>query len=149
MLTIKKILCPTDFSEASLKGLDYAAELAAIFKAEISVLYVLPIIPPAPMDPNFSFEVPEFERIIHKDSEEKLKALVEKRIPKTVKTTAVVGHGSPAKEIVRVAEEAKTDLIVIATHGHSGWHHLVLGSVAEKVIRLAHCPVFAYRDFRK
>jgi universal stress protein A len=123
--------------------------LAALFQAEISVLYVLPIIPPAPMDPNVSFEVPEFERLVHKDSEEKLKALVATRIPKTVKSTAVIGHGSPAKEIVRIAEEAKTDLIVIATHGHSGWHHLVLGSVAEKVIRMAHCPVFAYRDFRK
>jgi nucleotide-binding universal stress UspA family protein len=149
MLTIKKILCPTDFSEASLKGLDYAAELAAIFQAEISVLYVLPMLPPAPNDPNVSFEVPEFERLVHKDSEEKLKALVAARIPKTVKATTYVGHGSAAKEIVKVAEEEKTDLIVIATHGHSGWHHLVLGSVAEKVIRLAHCPVFAYRDFRK
>jgi len=149
MLTIKKILCPTDFSEASLKGLDYAADLAALFKAEIQVLYVMPVLPPAPTDPNISFEVPEFERLVHKDSEKKLQALVDTRLPKTVKATAVVGHGAAAKEIVRVAEEGKADLIVIATHGHSGWHHLVLGSVAEKVIRLAHCPVFAYREFRK
>jgi universal stress protein A len=149
MLTIKKILCPTDFSEASLKGLEYAADLAALFQAEIKVLYVLPILPPAPMDPNISFEVPEFERLVHKDSELKLQAIVDTKIPKTIKATAYVGHGSPAKEIIRVAEEEKTDLIVIATHGHSGWHHLVLGSVAEKVIRLAHCPVFAYREFRK
>jgi len=149
MLTIKKILCPTDFSDASLKGLEYAADLAAVFQAEIKVLYVLPIMPPTPNDPNISFEVPEFERLVHKDSEQKLQAIVDAKIPKTVKAAAIIGHGSPAKEIVRVAEEEKTDLIVIATHGHSGWHHLVLGSVAEKVIRLAHCPVFAYREFRK
>jgi nucleotide-binding universal stress UspA family protein len=149
MLTIKKILCPTDFSDASLKGLEYAIDLATLFQAEIKVLYVLPIIPPAPNDPNVSFEVPEFERLVHKDSEQKLQAIVEAKIPKTLKAAAVIGHGSPAKEIVRVAEDEKMDLIVIATHGHSGWHHLVLGSVAEKVIRMAHCPVFAYRDFRK
>ena len=149
MLTIKKILCPTDFSEASLKGLDYAVDLAAVFQAEIKVLYVLPVLPPAPTDPNISFEVPEFERLIHKDSEEKLQAIIDSRIPKTVKVTAEVGHGGAAREIVRVAADEKIDLIVIATHGHSGWHHLVLGSVAEKVIRLAHCPVFAYREFRK
>ena len=149
MLTIKKILCPTDFSEPSLKGLDYAVDLAAIFQAEIEVLYVLPMLPPAPMDPNISFEVPEFERLVHKDSEQKLQAIIDARIPKTVKAKAAVGHGSPAREIVRVAEDEKMDLIVVATHGHSGWHHLVLGSVAEKVIRLAHCPVFANREFRK
>jgi nucleotide-binding universal stress UspA family protein len=149
MLTIKKILCPTDFSEASLKGLEYAVDLATLFQAEVKVLYVLPVLPPSPNDPNISFEVPEFERLVHKDSEQKLQAIVDAKLPKTVKAAAVIGHGSPAKEIVRVAEEEKTDLIVIATHGHSGWHHLVLGSVAEKVIRLAHCPVFAYREFRK
>jgi len=149
MLTIKKILCPTDFSDASLKGLEYAIDLATLFQAEIKVLYVLPIIPPAPNDPNVSFEVPEFERLVHKDSEQKLQAIVEAKVPKTLKAAAVIGHGSPAKEIVRVAEDEKMDLIVIATHGHSGWHHLVLGSVAEKVIRMAHCPVFAYREFRK
>ena len=149
MLTIKKILCPTDFSDASLKGLEYAVDLAAQFQAEIKVLYVLPVMPSAPNDPNISFEVPEFERLVHKDSEQKLQAIVDARIPKTIKAVAAIGHGSAAKEIVRIAEEDKSDLIVIATHGHSGWHHLVLGSVAEKVIRMAHCPVFAYREFRK
>ena len=149
MLAIKKILCPTDFSEPSLKGLDYAVEMATLFRAELSVVFVLPILPASAKNPNLHFEIPEYERIIHKDSEQQLKAIISKRVPKNLKVRTLIGHGNPAHEIVRLAEEEKVDLIVIATHGHTGFHHLVVGSVAEKVIRLAHCPVFAVREPRK
>jgi universal stress protein A len=149
MLTIKTILCPTDFSEPSLLGLSTAVELADLFKAEIKIVYVLPVLPPSPTDPNFEFEIPEYERILHKDSEKKLDEIIKTKVPASIKATAVVGHGNPAKEIVRIAEEDKVDLIVIATHGHAGWHHLVLGSVAEKVIRHAPCPVYAVREHRR
>jgi universal stress protein A len=149
MLTIKTILCPTDFSEPSLHGLDTAVELAGLFKAELKVMYVLPLLPPSPTDPNFEFEVPEYENILHKDSEKKLDEIIKTKIPAAVKAIAVIGHGNAAKEIVRVAEEDKVDLIVIATHGHAGWHHLVMGSVAEKVIRHAPCPVYAVREHRQ
>jgi nucleotide-binding universal stress UspA family protein len=149
MLTIKKILCPTDFSEASLHGLDVAVDLAGLFQAELKVVYVLPVLPPSPTDPNYTYEIPEFERILHKDSETKLNEIVKAHVPATIKAESVLGHGNAAKEIVRMAEEGHIDLIVIATHGHSGWHHLVMGSVAEKVLRHAHCPVFAVRELRK
>ena len=149
MLTIKTILCPTDFSEPSLLGLSTAVELAAIFKAEIKIVYVLPVLPPSPTDPNFEFEVPEYENILHKDSEKKLEEIIKAQVPAGIKATAEVGHGSPAKEIVRIAEEEKIDLIVIATHGGAGWHHLVMGSVAEKGIRHAPCPVYAVREHRR
>ena len=149
MLTIKKILCPTDFSEASLKGLDYAVEMASLFQAELSIVYVLPILPHSATDPNIHFEIPEYERMIHKDSEKQLEAIIAQRVPKNLTARTLIGHGNPAHEIVRLAEEEKADLIVIATHGHTGFHHLVVGSVAEKVIRLAHCPVFAVREPRK
>jgi len=149
MLTIKKILCPVDFSEPSLKGLDYAVDFANLFQAELTVVYILPLLPPTPSDPNTFFKVPEYERIVHAESEQKLKEIIAERIPKNLKVRSSIGHGSPAKEIVRIAGEEKMDLIVIATHGHSGWHHLVIGSVAEKVIRLAPCPVFAVREPHK
>jgi universal stress protein A len=149
MLTFKTILCPTDFSEPSLQGLDAAIELAGLFKSELKVVYVLPVLPPKPTDPNFEFEIPEYERILHKDSEIKLQEIIKARVPAGLKASTVIGHGNPAKEIVRIAEEDKIDLIVIATHGHAGWHHLVMGSVAEKVIRHAPCPVFAVREHRK
>lgn len=149
MLTIKKILCSTDFSEPSYKGLEYAKELAALFKAELAVAYVLPLLPHQPTDPNISFSIPEYERILHKDSEEKLQSIIQQHFPDGPKVQAIIGHGNAAKEIVRIAEEEKSDLIVIATHGLSGWHHFIVGSVAEKVIRTAPCPVFAVREHRK
>jgi nucleotide-binding universal stress UspA family protein len=149
MLTIKKILCSTDFSEPSYKGLEYAKELAALFKAELAVVYVLPLLPYQPTDPNVSYRIPEYERMIHKDSEQQLQELIKQRFPENLNVRAIIGHGNEAKEIVRIAEEEKSDLIVIATHGVSGWHHFIVGSVAEKVIRTAPCPVFAVREHRK
>ncbi len=148
MLAIKKILCPTDFSEASLRGLAAATDLAGLFKAELLVANVIPILPPKPTDPNFEFEVPEYEGILHKDAEAKLDELLKTAVPAGMAARALLGHGHPAKEIIRIAEEEKVELIVIATHGHTGWHHLLLGSVAEKVIRHAPCPVFAVREQR-
>ena len=145
MLSIKKILCPVDFSEPSLHGLDCAVEFAKQFQADLEVLYVVPVMPPHPTDPNYEFSVPEFEGIIHKEAEDKLQALIKEKVPAGIKVTATLGHGHAAKEIVKVAEESNVDLIVIATQGHSGWHHLLLGSVAEKVIRHAPCPVFIAR----
>ncbi len=148
MLTVKKILCPTDFSEASLRGLAAAVELANLFQAELLLVNVIPILPPKPTDLNFEFEVPEYEGILHKDAEAKLAELLKTVVPAGLAARAVLGHGHPAKEIIRIAEEEKVELIVIATHGHTGWHHLLLGSVAEKVIRHAPCPVFAVRELR-
>ena len=149
MPTIKSILCPVDFSEPSFQGLTTAVELADVFKADLKIVYVLPVLPPSPTDPNFEFEVPEYENILHKDSQKKLDEIIKTKIPAGIKALAVVGHGNPAKEIVRIAEEDKVDLIVMATHGGGGWHHLVMGSVAEKVIRHAPCPVYAVREHRR
>ena len=149
MLTFKKILCPVDFSEPSYLGLTTAADLAEKFGAEIEVLYVLPILPPQPTNPNYEFQVPEYEGLLHKDAEDRLAVLVKEKIPSGIKVVSMIGHGSAGREIVKVAEENKADLIVIASHGHSGWHHLVMGSVAEKVVRHACCPVFIVRECRR
>jgi universal stress protein A len=143
MLTIKKILCPVDFSEPSYKGLDFAVDLAKLFQAELVVLHVLQVLPP-----RYTFEVPEFEGIMHNESEQQLKDDVAMRVPSTIKTKILVGHGNAAKQIIEIAKEEDADLIAIATQGHSGWEHLVMGSVAEKVVRHAHCPVFAVRERR-
>lgn len=144
-MNIQKILCPVDFSEPSVFGLECAVAFAERFQAGLEVLYVVPFMPPQPMDPNSEYTVPEFEGILHREAEEKLGALLKEKVPAGVKAAAVLGHGHAAKEIVRIAEESKADLIVIANQGHSGWHRLLLGSVAEKVIRHAQCPIFIAR----
>jgi len=149
MISIKNILCPTDFSEPSYEGLKYATELAAHFGAELTVLHVIPVVPPLPPDPNFVFEVPEYERALHLEAERKLRLLVEEWVPKEIKVHTNIGHGDAGSEIVQVAQDQGADLIVIATHGLTGWRHLAFGSVAERVVRSAACPVFSIRLPRK
>jgi len=145
MLTIRTILCPTDFSEPSYEGLKYAIELATQFGAELCVAHVVPAVPPLPTNPNFVFEIPEYERGLHADAERNLREMVEKRIPKGLKVRTVIGHGDAGRELVRIAEDERADLIVIATTGTTGFRHLLFGSVAEKVVRLAACPVLTVR----
>jgi nucleotide-binding universal stress UspA family protein len=141
MLPFKKMLCPSDFSEASRVALGTATELAAYFKAELYLVHVVPVLPPVPPDPNFVFEVPEYERALHADAERQLKDLTRAAEAKGLTVHAVVGHGDPGSEIVRVAQGEQVDLIVIATHGNTGWRRAMFGSVAEKVVRLARRPV--------
>jgi nucleotide-binding universal stress UspA family protein len=141
MLPFKKILCPSDFSGASRIALGAAAEVAGQFQAEMYLVHVVPVVPPLPPDPNFVFEVPEYERALHADAERQLQALTQELRAKGLVVHTMVGHGDPGSEIVRVAKDEAVDLIVIATHGMTGWRHVVFGSVAEKVVRLAHRPV--------
>jgi universal stress protein A len=141
MLPLKKLVCPTDFSEASQKALAEALELAREFTAELVLVHVIPVLPPAPSDPNISFAVPEYERALHVDAERRLKEIAAQLAGKGVPVRTAVGHGDAGTEIVRIANDEAADLIVIATHGVTGWRHAIFGSVAEKVVRLAHRPV--------
>ncbi len=145
MIAIKKILCATDFSEPSYEGLKYAVELATLFGAELCLVNVVPAIPPLPTNPNFVFQIPEYERGLHADAERKLRELIEQRVPKGLKARTVIGHGDPGGELARIAEDEHADLIVMATTGTTGFKHILFGSVAEKVVRLSACPVLTVR----
>lgn len=145
MLPIKTILCPTDFSPASMAGVKAATELAVHFGSEICLTYVVPTIPVPSSDPVYDFELPEYEKLLHADAEKKLRELHDAMVAAKVSVRTVVGHGDAAGEIVLVAGKEHVDLIVIATHGWTGLRHLVFGSVAEKVVRLAPCPVLSIR----
>ncbi len=141
MRAIKKVLCPTDFSEAAGQGVAAGADLAARYQAEVYLVHVVPVVPSLPPDPNYLLAVPEYERALHVEAERQL----EKQAAELEATGLVVhtriGHGSAGTEIVRLAAEEDVDLIVIATHGATGWQHAMFGSVAEKVVRLAQRPV--------
>ena len=141
MLPLKKIVCPSDFSAAAQKAVTEALELVQHFQAELVLVHVVPVVPPAPTDPNFVFEVPEYERALHVDAERRLRALAAEVAGKGVAVRTAVGHGDAGAEIVRIANDEGADLIVIATHGTTGWRHAMFGSVAEKVVRTAHRPV--------
>ena len=141
MLSFRKILCPSDFSDASRAAMKAAAELAGQYKAELCVVHVVPVVPTVAPDPNFVLAVPEYERALHADAIRQLEVLTKDLVGQGLAVKTVVGHGDAGHEIVRIAKAEAVDLIVIATHGATGWQHVMFGSVAEKVVRLAHRPV--------
>ena len=109
------------------------------------LVHVVPVLPALANDPNYVFKVPEYERLLLQDADDKLAQLV-KEETKGATARTMVGHGDVADEIVRIGEIEKADLIVIATHGTTGWRRFMFGSVAEKVVRLAKCPVLTIRN---
>jgi universal stress protein A len=149
MLPFKRILCPTDFSEPSSQAFIVTSELASQFGAEVSLVHVLSAIPALPPDPNYLFRVPEYEQALHADAQRRLQKLADEIGKRGVKAHTAVGHGDAGSEIVRIAKEEGVDLIVIATHGSTGLEHVLFGSVAERVVRLAHCPVLSVRAPRR
>jgi len=142
MLPFKRILCPTDFSEPAFTALKRAEELARHFAAELIVAHVIPSLtgPHTYADPPLatSFDVSLFQQELAIKAEQMLKDLVSHH---KVGTRDVVTTGEAAPEILRIAHQEHVDLIVIASHGLTGWRRLVFGSVAGKVVRQATCPV--------
>lgn len=145
MTLFKKILVPTDFSDPSLEAFKLAKSLAGHLGAEIILAHVIPPVPvqyPYPDPPvSSSFDVALYQQELALDAEKMLEQLAGQRAPKETRIRTEVVTGDPAHEIIRMAEVDHPDLIVIATHGRTGWRRLVFGSVAEKVIRLAPVPV--------
>ncbi|MFA5110412.1 MAG: universal stress protein [Desulfobaccales bacterium] len=145
MLPFKRILCPTDFSEPSYQALKRAEELARHFGAELCVLHVIPPVPGphAFADPPLatSFDVPLFQQELAVYAEKMLKDLVSHQVSGEVRSRDLVTTGEAAAEIQRVAAQEHADLIVIASHGQTGWRRWVSGSVAGKVARHSPCPV--------
>jgi len=144
-LKVRKILVPVDFSACSVKALQYAVPFSKQFGGRIQLLYVMPIqyfvgSEFGPMD----LPMPEAE--MREASLRELEALAKREIGAETACDCLVERGQPVHEIVRVAEEGKADLIVLSTHGHTGLKHVLLGSVAENVVRYAPCPVLIVRE---
>jgi nucleotide-binding universal stress UspA family protein len=141
---IKKILVPVDFSECSKKAVRYARALSLEHRAGIILLYVIP--PPAyPVGEFGGLEYGNLVADMRASGEKQLASMAaEMRDETTVQTE--VRSGAPAAEIIAAADELNSDIIVISTHGHTGLKHVLLGSVAEHVIRRAPCPVLVVRE---
>jgi nucleotide-binding universal stress UspA family protein len=139
-----KILVPIDFSPSSHAALESAADLALHFGAAIHITHVIPIFPSATL-PDF---IPEskFLEEGRKAAEHHFAAVLTDLTGRGIKVTSSVEVGDDvASAILEVAESEKADLVVISTHGLTGWHPLVFGSIAEKVMKLVHCPVLLLR----
>jgi universal stress protein A len=146
----RKILVTTDFSEAGDHAVAHAFRLAADHGAEVVLCHVFEmIVAPNPLYAQYyptDLLSPEVRERAEIDARN---ALLE-RVPKSgplvaVPHSTVIAHGTPSEEIIRLAQQEGADLIVIATHGRTGLRHLLLGSVAERVVRQASCPVLVVR----
>ena len=144
-MDIRHILAPTDFSDYSKKALSDALELAQTFGAKLSLLHVVEP-PPYPIE---GFVPPTMGADLLADLERQASAELAQVLPDaqeaTVEVTRAVAIGSPSQKIVETAEAEHVDLILMATHGRTGLSHLLIGSVAERVVRTAPCPVLTIR----
>ncbi len=142
---IKNILAPIDFSDYSKNALKYAAQFAKEFNAKLYLIYVVePMIYPADFSMG-QIAIPSTDVDLHARAEEELNNLA-KTIDPSLKVETTIRTGKPFVEIIEEAKEKNIDLIIIASHGHTGVEHLLFGSTAEKVVRKAPCPVLTLRE---
>ena len=134
----QRILCPTDFDGNSLEALRLARRLALRDEGKVLLIHVV-----LPTDP-LIISAPLVGRRSEAEARSDLKQLAEKELTPVAHET-LLRFGRPAHEIIRAAHEVGADLIVMGTHGRDGLEHLVLGSVAAKIVRESVCPVLTLR----
>jgi|HubBroStandDraft_4_1064222.scaffolds.fasta_scaffold764885_1 nucleotide-binding universal stress UspA family protein len=145
MMPPKLILSPIDFSNHSEDAVKVAADLASRLGAELCLVHVVPMLPRLPSVSAFFHEA-EYEQALHNDADQRLRQMALTLGQNGLKVITTVGTANDVgMELLRIAEQNNADLIVIATHGITGWHKLAFGSVTEKVLRMANCPVLVLK----
>ena len=140
----RRLLCPVDFSDISKNAFQIAIDLAVLFKADLHVMHVFQM--PASAIPEGIYDIPD-------DMEDKVKSHLSKKLDEFIKNyptqeiniTTGLYAGFPHDEIIKSADETNADMIVMGTHGRTGFSHVLLGSVAERVIRTSDIPVLTVR----
>ena len=145
MFKAEKILYPTDFSDCARSVLGYVTSFAAAHKSKLYLLYVyeyqnMPKVDEAPVP-----DQPDPAKI------EEIKSGLTKMVEgvKDIEVELVVAQGHAFNEIIRVSKEINADMIIMATHGRTGFQNILIGSVAEKVVRHAVCPVLTIKPHKK
>lgn len=150
MKPIKRILIATDFSDCSREAVDYALSWAESLGAELHIVHVFER--PAYFEVGVSHSlqlrhnVDEWIREVKHEATRQLDALVQEAKGRRPGVHGALREGPTVDEILKAAEETSADLIVIGTHGRTGLPHVLLGSVAERVVRSAPCPVLTVRS---
>ncbi len=147
MRAICRILAPIDFSPASARALAKAIEFARASKAEVIVAHVLAPVVPIVGDgyvPPAAYT--ELENAARRAGQRRLDAVLARVKKAGVKVTSLLVDGLPADQIARLAKKRRADLIIMGTHGRSGLSRVLLGSVAQRVLALAPCPVLTIRS---
>lgn len=141
---VKRILVPIDFSECSKQALRYALPMAKERGATLTLLYV--VAPVYGVGEYGAVDSTALEARMRSAADQELAKLIEEEVHGEVPALSVVRLGAPASEVVEAARELPADLIVLATHGRTGLKHVLIGSVAEHVVRRAPCPVLVVRE---
>lgn len=138
--SLEHVLCPTDHSDFSARALRHALALCRWFGAQLSVLRVIPDVMPTPGGPDLPVTALA-SPVLRDEAERELSLFAQPAIDAGVPVRTVLREGEPWREILHEAAGLPADLVVMGTHGRSGFEHLLLGSVTEKVVRRATCPV--------
>src|SRR5271156_2052115 len=147
MLEIKLILCPIDFSEFSVRAYRHALSLAEHYRAKLVALHTVEVW----RHPSASFAATadlydEYCQTLCGSGKERLEEFVKNYTSNEVQPELVVDEGTAADSILSFAQDQKSDLIVMGTHGLRGFDRLTLGTVTDRVMRRAPCPVLAVRE---
>ena len=144
MISLKKILCPIDHSDCSKEALKYAVSLAMKDEAKLLLLHIIDIRSFNEGLEAMSAQIPDEETL--EQLRVKLLDCIPEEIRDDMEVEALVVQGIPFAEIISTAKENEIDMIVIGSHGRTGISHMMLGSVSEKVVRKAPCPVLTVRQ---
>ena len=145
-MEIKTILVPTDFSEYAEHAYNWALSLAADCKAKVVLFHAAPTMAHLAFPESVYYpDLARMEREMITDAEKRVQEFAGKKGTSTVPVESRVALGEAVWEICRAAEHEHADLIIMGSHGRTGLSHVVLGSVAERVVRHATCPVLVAR----
>ena len=140
----KRILCPIDFSEFTDEILEYAISIAGKYNSELHLIHIIPNL--NYFTPYESFFTPENLIVVEKNMETEVNKDFDELMKKiNVPAKKIIKNGAAFVEIINYARTESMDLIIIGTHGRTGLEHILIGSVAERVLRKSPCPVLTVR----
>jgi nucleotide-binding universal stress UspA family protein len=147
MISLKKVLVPVDFSDTSDVALRYGKALAGAFGASLHVIHVVqePYAQPWAVEA-YGFSMATLQQDWIKEANTKLEGVLTADDRRALRATATTILGHPVSEILRFATDERIELIVMGTHGRGPLGHMVMGSVAERVVRHAPCPVLTVHE---
>jgi nucleotide-binding universal stress UspA family protein len=141
LATFRKILVPVDFSDCSMKGLEYAKALTREFKAKLILLHSIALQYYIASDEYARYDLPRLLEQTDKAAKQQMRELVQQTNWNGIEVETALQNGHAGQQICAEASDRKADLIAISTHGRTGFEHVFLGSTAEYVVRHASCPV--------
>ena len=145
MKRIRRVLYASDFSPASRRAFDTALGIAKSLNARLTIVSVLAPVLTVPDQYIDAVTLDQLDKQARRWSSQRLEKLVERARKAGINASAVLRDGDPADQIVRACRASKSDLIIVGTHGRRGLTKFFLGSVAERVVSTAFCPVVTVR----